>query len=172
MSADNLAAHYLGGFKALSSAFRKCRHCLSTEDDMGTKFTAESFTARTQEAHKHYVAALNGPNPGHIATTYGVVRDSILNSSAYFHVVDGLVPDVMHDMLEGVLQYEIKLLLRHMILEEKLCTLAQINSRLASFDYGYQMSKDKPSPITDSRIHSSDSNLLGQSGVDTLPLII
>ena len=79
--------------------------------------------------------------------------------------MDGLVPDVMHDVLEGVLQYEVKLLLRHLILEEKLCTLAQINSRLTSFDYGYQMSKDKLSPITDSRIHSTDSNLLGQSGM-------
>ena len=37
VSADNLAAHYLGGFKSLSAAFRKCRYCLATEADINTK---------------------------------------------------------------------------------------------------------------------------------------
>lgn len=27
VSGDNLASHYLGGYKSLSSALRKCRHC-------------------------------------------------------------------------------------------------------------------------------------------------
>ena len=37
VSADNLAAHYLGGYKSLSSAFRRCRFCLAVVDDMKTK---------------------------------------------------------------------------------------------------------------------------------------
>ena len=44
----------------------------------------------------------------HITTTYGLHRNSILNTSKYFHIVDGLAPDIMHDILEGSLQYEIK----------------------------------------------------------------
>ena len=35
--ADNLASHYLGGYKSLSSALRKCRHCMATADDMNSK---------------------------------------------------------------------------------------------------------------------------------------
>ena len=35
--ADNLASHYLGGYKSLSSALRKCRHCMATAEDMSTK---------------------------------------------------------------------------------------------------------------------------------------
>ena len=31
---DNLASQYLGGYKALNAAFRKCRHCLATAEDM------------------------------------------------------------------------------------------------------------------------------------------
>ena len=41
-----------------------------------------------------------GPLHDHSATTYDIVRDSILNSSKYFHVVDGLVLDIMHDVLD------------------------------------------------------------------------
>ena len=36
VSGDNLASHYLGGYKSLSSALRKCRHCIAVADDMTT----------------------------------------------------------------------------------------------------------------------------------------
>jgi hypothetical protein len=140
VSADNLASHFLGGFKALNAPLRKCRHCLAIEPN----FTGESSTPRTRSAHTRYIEELPGPNPGYISTAYGVARDSILNRSAYLHVVDGLVLDVMHHILEGVLQ--------------------AAEQRLQTFDYGYNAAKDKPSPIRESRIQSTESNLLGQSG--------
>lgn len=31
---DNLASQYLGGYKALNSALRKCRHCLAVQENM------------------------------------------------------------------------------------------------------------------------------------------
>lgn len=34
---DNLASQYLGGYNALNSAFRKCRHCLAVDGNMKTK---------------------------------------------------------------------------------------------------------------------------------------
>ena len=42
----------------------------------------------------------------------------------YFHVCDGsLIPDIMHDLLEGALQYEVKVMLKAMISEDKYFTL-------------------------------------------------
>lgn len=35
--ADNPASHALGGYIALSSAKRKCRHCLAIDKDIQTK---------------------------------------------------------------------------------------------------------------------------------------
>ncbi len=32
--ADNLASQYLGGYKALNAALRKCRHCLAIKTSM------------------------------------------------------------------------------------------------------------------------------------------
>ena len=37
VSADNPAANLIGGYKSLTSAFRKCRTCMATENDMLTK---------------------------------------------------------------------------------------------------------------------------------------
>ena len=43
------------------------------------QFVAESFHARSREEHKGYVELLDGPAPEYMATTYGVVFDSVLN---------------------------------------------------------------------------------------------
>jgi hypothetical protein len=48
-----------------------------------------------------------------------------------------LPDDAMHDVLEGVLQYECKEMLKEFILKEKYLTLEQLNDRMTQFDYGY-----------------------------------
>ena len=37
VSADNLASQLIGGYKALNSAFRKCRYCMATDEQMQSK---------------------------------------------------------------------------------------------------------------------------------------
>lgn len=37
ISADNPASACLGGFKQSATAFRYCRHCMGTQDDIQTK---------------------------------------------------------------------------------------------------------------------------------------
>lgn len=34
---DNLASQFLGGYKSLASADRKCRQCMTTNNDMQSK---------------------------------------------------------------------------------------------------------------------------------------
>ncbi len=38
--ADNLASQFIGGYKALNAALRKCRHCMATGDSMRCKVCA------------------------------------------------------------------------------------------------------------------------------------
>ena len=90
--------------------------------------SCRQFQLRTRETHKQHCDQLKGPLYNHVTTTYGLTRDSILNSSKFFHIVDGLVPDVMHDILEGSLQYEVKELLKYFIHTEKYFTLDELNS--------------------------------------------
>ena len=70
----------------------------------------------------------------------------------------------MHDMLEGVLQYECKEMLKIFINEEKYFTLQQLNTRLNLFDFGYYNDTNKPSPILQ-RTLASDTNSLRQKGL-------
>ena len=50
----------------------------------------------------------------------------------YFHVCDGgLVPDVIHDLLEGAMQYEVKLMLKKMIEIDKYFSHGKLRIPLA-----------------------------------------
>lgn len=99
-----------------------------------------------------------------MVSAYGIKRASILNQSRYFHVVDGLDLDVMHDQLEGVLPLQIKLLLKKCIREDEYFTLETLNDRIATFDYGSPEMSNKPSAIK-SQALSNDSASLSQTGV-------
>ena len=53
----------------------------------------------------------------------------------YFHVCGGgLLPDIMHDLLEGVLQYEVKLMLQQMIGVDEYFTPDQFNLPQQNWD--------------------------------------
>ncbi len=71
----------------------------------------------------------------YFSMVYGFNRRFALNNSRYYHV-GGLPVDAMHDVLEGVLQYHTKELLKFYILEQKTFTLDELNNRIASFDNG------------------------------------
>lgn len=177
---DNLASQYLGGYKALASALRKCRQCMAVDDGMQSEvgcitylcftytdacvlcvvsqFVSEAFQPRTRETHAAQCSSLNGPLRDHMATTFGIHRDSILNTSRYFHVTEGLVPDVMHDVLEGALPLEVKELIKYLI-SKKTISLSELNKAVESFEYAGLDACNKPTPIALSTLSSCDHSL-------------
>lgn len=72
----------------------------------------------------------------------------------------GLVPDVMHDVLEGA-----TLCLLHYLIREKFFfSLSTLNTRISSFNYGPADNHNKPSEISSATFNSTDSYTLKQSG--------
>ena len=69
-----------------------------------------------------------------IAKNVGIVKRSGLNKLHYFHVNDGLPPDIMHDLLEGAVPCEVKCLLKTCILEKKLFSLQFFNNRMTYYE--------------------------------------
>lgn len=74
-----------------------------------------------------------------------------------------LLPDVMHDVLEGALQYEVKVMLQEMVYEENYFSLAELNSRISALELGYMEAKDRPSPISVQKL-SGQGHTLNQAG--------
>ena len=53
----------------------------------------------------------------------------------------------MHVLLEGVIPYEVSLMLYNFVTEEKYFSMQLLNDRIEWFSYSSQKAKDKPSPI-------------------------
>lgn len=77
----------------------------------------------------------------------------------YFDICSGvLISDVMHDLFEGVLQYETKLMLIQFI-EKHYFTLKNLRSHIESLELSYGMESDKPVHIERKNLYSQGSRL-------------
>ena len=72
------------------------------------------------------------------------------------------MPDIMHDVLEGCLQYEMKELFK-VLIQRKAISLSDLNYIIQSFLYGLTDVRNKPSLISLRTMHSLD-HALKQTG--------
>ena len=136
--ADNLATHLVFGMKSSFGPleFRKCRFCQATEDEIQTLFSYIHFIRRTKSHHQEYCdALLHAAIAEHVSLVYGVNFNSVLNELTYFHVTSGCPPDVMYDLLEGIVPRVMSQLLKHCV--RKYFSLSELNSIIRNFNYGY-----------------------------------
>lgn len=101
--------------------------------------------------------------PGIISQEYGINSRTTFLDLQYFDPCSGaFLPDVMHDVLEGALQYELKLVLKHLIDECHCFHISTLNERIEGMELGY-METSRPEPITTHTLRSDD-NTLKQKG--------
>ena len=67
-----------------------------------------------------------------------------------------LVPDVMHDILEGSLQYEVKELLKYFVNTKNYFTLDELNNKINEFPYVLTDKATRPATIAPTVLASSD----------------
>lgn len=149
IAADNLGAHSIGGYLECFSSNVKyfCRFCLITSDDLQDiwKLNPHAFTLRTKYLHEQHVASLmTEPKPTSVC---GIKSDSVLNKKlSHFHVSNGLPPDIAHDLLEGIIPYELALCFSYFV-QEKYLKLIDINEAIVNFVYVGKDAVNKPQKI-------------------------
>ena len=87
--------------------------------------------------------------------TYGVRCVSVLNSISDFHVVNQLSQDIMHVLFEGVVPYELFLLIDDFVNLNKYFTIEELNDRITCFSYTSEEARDKPSPLKSHKLSQS-----------------
>ena len=130
---DNLAAHQIGG--SMSFAYCICRSCMATTGKAQNNFTETKFELRTPENHIKQCILLeqNGQDRSEVSKRYG---KSVLEN-INFSVVQNLPHDIMHDLLEGVIPYEMKNMLIHFVNNCHYFFFRQLNERLLNYEFGY-----------------------------------
>ena len=102
---------------------------------------------RTLEKHMLQCVQLENDPDGEYSKEYGINCRSAFLDLDYFDLCSGaLVPDVMHDLLEGALQHVLKLLLHYCIEEKRYFTLTKLNRKISGIELGY-MEDNRPSLI-------------------------
>jgi hypothetical protein len=171
--ADTLAAHMVGGFKgSMSFALRVCRTCMVTSDQIQECLSESSCVLHTADSYFEQCSLLDGPLESHYSTTYGVNFMSVLEEVPAFSVINGLPHDIMHDLYEGIVPYELKLLLRHCVTSGYF-SLGELNCRIER--YGFDCNEPRLLDVsilrnTGSKIRQSASQMISLS--HNLPLII
>ena len=130
------------------------------------QFEEDAFTLRSRALHLHHCECLEDDPVKYEENSkeFGVNYRSKLLELKYFDICGGgLVADVMHDLLEGTLQYEAKLVLKHVI-GQRYITYKNFADLLEGLELGYMEVDNKPTMIP-SRVISSDDKHLGQKGI-------
>ena len=118
----------------------------------------DDFQLRTRAMYDQQCIAIETSDVD-IFSHFGINVRSILNQSRYFHVIEGLPGDAMHDVLEGLLQYEVKELLKYTINEQQFFTLDNLNQCIQNFDYGFPDVSNKPCVISSTTLNSNTNSL-------------
>lgn len=141
---DNLGLNTALGFTGSFNANYFCRFCKAHKTQTCSDLTERKDMLRTENEY------MSDVDMGVEST--GLNENSIWNVIPYFHVVFNFVADVMHDLLEGVLKYDMAHILHHYIIETKTLSLDILNDRLRTFDYQLNNISNKPPLISKKEI--------------------
>lgn len=69
-------------------------------------------------------------------STSGIHEEYVFNEIEDFHIMENSALDIMHDIYEGVCEYDLSQILLHYIVNLKYFTLQDLNDRIGAFDFG------------------------------------
>jgi hypothetical protein len=144
-SADNLGANSLFGFLESFSARKFCRFCEVTKEQVQICFDEQQYQLRSKENYDETMSKLTLPQ--YDASSTGIKAPCCLHELKYFHVTNNWAPDIMHDLLEGVVPFECSLLLKELE-NQHIITVAQLNTAVQLFNYSACDQKSKPPALS------------------------
>jgi len=165
LSADNLGAHSVFGFLESFSSKKFCRLCEGDRDCI--EWIEAAYTMRTPQSFDAAVASIG--SEGYNRSLTGIKSACILNEIPSFHVTKNYALDAMHDLLEGVVPFELQLVLPALI-KKKYVSDGDIQSAINNFTYSSSDETSKP-PFTSAnniRVSAAEAWCL----IRCLPLIL
>ncbi|XP_047126505.1 uncharacterized protein LOC124807880 [Hydra vulgaris] len=173
VSADNLGAHALAGFRCCFSSGRVCRTCLVHFETIRLKQYHIDCYLRTDHNYNQQLNAINKFPVN--KSVYGINQSCCLNNLPFFNVLESFPPDIHHDFLEGIVPMVLKLVIQKLI-SHNIISLKQLNYEICNFSFGFNDKKSKPVPLSVS-VLSKKGRIIGKASelwcfFRCLPIII
>lgn len=125
---DNASLNSILGFCGFSSSVF-CKHCRLNASETQKATIEDPSMIRNEENYDEDVSVENKKETG-------IKRNSIFNTIYLFHVTHSAGVDIMHDLSEGVLRYNMCSIILYFI-KKKIFTLKTLNDRKRTFNYDY-----------------------------------
>ena len=103
ITGDNLFLNVELGFVESFDAALLCRHCTLSKINFQLAFFEKTDCIRTPQSYAADVALNN-------VQQTGIKCDSVFNSLEYFKAATNSIQDVMHNVLEGICSYDLRLI--------------------------------------------------------------
>ncbi len=142
--ADNLGAHSIAGYVESFSSEYYCRFCTGKRLEIQTnEVRSGRFSLRKRESYDAHLKSAQQTG----SCCFGVKKECVFSTHlAHFHVLSGYPPDVMHDVFEGVVPFELKHCLS-MLLSKKYFTFEFLNECVVNFPYKWTDKTNSPHAI-------------------------
>lgn len=153
---DNLGLNSILGFTESFNADYFCRACLLPKNSTKHEVYENTFQLRTPENYE--VDSLN--------LTHGVKEKCVWHRLPNFHVTKNISLDLMHDMLEGILRYDLAFIIDDLI-TKKYFSLNVLNNRIKFFKFS---KVDKGNPIPQIKLDHLKKKHIIMSAAEMLAL--
>lgn len=138
---DNLRLHSILGFTESFVAKYPCRFCKTIKYECHLQTNQVDTNLRNRTNYDDDILKND------ISMT-GIKEPCVWNQLNSFHVTENYCVDIMHDMLEGVCNYDIGLMLKIMVFDLKYFSIDILNNRIELFDYGSIDIRSRPTLIS------------------------
>jgi len=125
---DNLGLNSVLGYVQSFNALKYCRACTRTRSEMQFDTEQSTEALRNKENYKSDLQLNNFKETG-------VKNSCIFERLPGFSVTDNITFDIMHDIFEGVCQYDLCNVLQSLI-NDNVISLSTINSRKSLLQFG------------------------------------
>lgn len=142
--ADNLGAHSLAGFVESFSGSHICRFCVGQRSQFEeAEVRAGVFPLRTKQQHELDIQeALASRSHCHGVKKHCTVTQRL----SHFYVTTGYPPDVLHDLLEGIIPLELALSI-DIFIKKKYFSLEDLNQIIKQFPYKWKDKTNSPQGV-------------------------
>ena len=147
---DNLGVNGLLGFTESFASTNCCRMCYAGPEQIHTLKQEDESLLRTEEKYNEDIEYMKTcGNDNEISTISirssksGIKEECFFNELPHFHVIENPTVDFMHDLLEGVCNYDMAEILLYLI-EKKFFSIDYLNYILKTTDFGFESSNLPP----------------------------
>lgn len=161
---DNLGANTILGFvKNFSTTKYPCRFCFCSLDEIQTECEEIPSKRRTKPHYEEQLQKIKNSEKVDLTNTFGVAMYCALNDLKFFHMIDSMTADIMHDVSEGSAPFLLKNLFEYLF-KNKVCTEKDLKDKIKFHDYGFKQRKNVPSEL------NMNKSCLGQNASQMLCL--